>query len=95
MTRIFAALICSLVVSASAFSEPYVEVGIGASLTDSGTQCIKGHTNGDCSQNPLGFAAIGYEYNGFTMSVEHWSSLVEKDYGANIVSIKYRYTFGQ
>lgn len=87
------ALLSAALLATAACAEPYVEVGIGRTLTTGDRQCIKGHANGDCSQNPLGFAAVGYEYNGFSMSVEHWSSLVEKDYGMNIIVVKYRYTF--
>lgn len=42
---------------------------------------------------PVGIIAVGYRVpnSGFRFEVEHRSSLVEKDYGQNMVSIRYRW----
>lgn len=72
-----------LLLSTSAHAGPYIELGIGAKFSE----C-------DCSRldNPIGIAAAGYDFkNGFRIEVEHRSSLVQKDYGSNIVSVRYRW----
>jgi len=64
---------------------PYVELGIGSKFG----AC-------DCPrlENPVGLVSAGYDFNnGLRLEVEHRSSLVQKDYGTNLVSIKYRYEF--
>lgn len=78
---------------------PYVEVGLGTQL-GSVTQnngCIsdwKEKTNSyGCSSNPFGIVAVGYQHSGFSIQVEHTSSLQEKDRGLNMMSVKYRYDF--
>ena len=44
-----------------------------------------------CSPNPLGLASIGYQWrSGFVIRWDHWSSLVEKDRGLDVVSVRYR-----
>jgi hypothetical protein len=78
-------LLALLLLSTSAHAGPYVELGIGAKFGE----C-------DCSrlENPIGIVAVGYEWkNGFRFDVEHRSSLVEKDYGSNLATIRYRYEF--
>ena len=63
----------------------FVEFGIG--VADQST-CIRDGSG--CSDSPFGSLAIGYSLQGFSVQVEHWSSLVEKDRGLNLLSIKYR-----
>jgi hypothetical protein len=70
---------------APAYAGPYVEIGIGSKFGD----C-------DCPrlENPVGLVSAGYDFrNGIRLDVEHRSSLVQKDYGTNLVSIRYRYEF--
>lgn len=73
---------------------PYIELGLAKG---DGAACIrdwKAETNTyGCSSSPLGNVTIGYEWKGFHAEVEHWSSLQDKDYGLNLFTIKYRYTF--
>ena len=83
----------------TAYAAPFVELGIGASIDSCVYQSWK--RTGDavtinCSKDPLGFVSVGYKFNdsGFTVQADHWSSLVQKDYGLNTVSIRYRYTLG-
>jgi len=72
------------------YAGPYVEIGISAMdgcLTDYDE---KRNAQG-CSNNPFGLLAVGYEWNGFALEIEHRSSLIEKDYGINAATIKYRW----
>jgi Lipid A 3-O-deacylase (PagL) len=74
---------------------PYVELGTGV-YVGSSDSCIADYDRNNkmgCSDNPLGMVAIGYQYKGFSVQAEHTSSLVEKDKGLNIISIKYRHEF--
>ena len=69
----------------SAHAGPYIELGIGAKFGE----C-------DCNRldNPIGIAAAGYQFNnGLRIDFEHRSSLVQKDYGSNVASIRYRWEF--
>lgn len=63
---------------------PFAEVGVGAKFG-----------NCDCNRldNPVGVVAVGYRVPKTRLSLEgeHRSSLVEKDYGQNLVSIRYRW----
>ena len=71
-------LLILLFLSTSAHAGPYVELGIG-----SADGCIK--TGKECSERPLGIAAVGFEHKGFSASVEHISSLRDgQDYGLNL-----------
>lgn len=92
-------ILLSLILCAStAWAGPYVELGIGVKLGPN-TQdygCISDkdkYYKLGCSDNPLGIAAIGYEYKGFSLQAEHQSSLQEKDRGLDVMSIRYRYRF--
>ena len=77
-----------LLLSTSAHAGPYVELGIGSTFS----KC-------DCkySDDPVGYVAAGYQVRdtGLILQVDHHSSLAHKDYGQNMVSIRYRYTFGE
>ena len=77
-----------LVASASAQAEPFIELGVGTTFS-----------NCDCkySDDPVGYVAAGYQVRdtGLILQVDHHSSLAHKDYGQNMVSIRYRYTFGE
>lgn len=77
--------IALMLLSAPALAGPYVELGIGSKFG----AC-------DCPRldNPVGLVSAGYDFNnGLRIDVEHRSSLVQKDYGTNLVSIRYRYEF--
>ena len=77
--------ILALLLSTSAHAGPYIELGIGSTFG----RC-------DCTRldNPVGIAAAGYDFkNGLSIDIEHRSSLVQKDYGSNLVSLRYRYEF--
>lgn len=85
--------------SFSAAAEVFIDLGLGyAPRTDfnEATSCITHYEDHKltCSSSPLGYAAIGYKYNDLTISAEHWSSLQDKDAGLDIISVKYRFTFG-
>jgi hypothetical protein len=88
-------LVASMVSTTCFASGLYVELGIGSTFAGSSTNCISDYTEKTntmgCSDNPLGSVAVGYEYKNFTVHVEHTSSLVEKDPGLNMISIKYRH----
>jgi hypothetical protein len=78
-------LLALLLLSTNAHAGPYVELGIGSTFG----KC-------DCPrlENPVGLVSAGYDFNnGLRIDVEHRSSLVQKDYGTNLVSIRYRYEF--
>ena len=71
----------------TAHAGPYIELGIGSTFG----AC-------DCPRldNPVGLAAIGYQFdNGLRLDIEHRSSLVRTDYGTNLVSVRYRLEFGK
>jgi len=71
----------------AAIAGPFAELGVGATF---GT-C-------DCkySDDPVGYVAAGYQVpdTGLIFQVDHHSSMTHKDYGQNMVSIRYRFTFG-
>ena len=84
--------------SLAAAAQAFVEVGIGAVIDNRSYHCISDYRNtatksADCSDNPLGSIALGYQYKDFSLEIEHKSSLVEKDRGLDTVFVKYRYTF--
>lgn len=103
MRAIAAALIA--VAAPLCHAQPFVEVGIGASVGG----CIyrAGHTTLEplsakeyrvhpgCSRSPLGLLAIGYEFNDrWRIQWDHWSSIPDtRDRGMEILSIRYRYSF--
>lgn len=86
-------------------AQPFIEVGIGASVGG----CIyrAGHTTLEpisateywvhpgCSRSPLGLFAIGYQFTPeLRIQLDHWSSIPDtRDRGMEILSIRYRYTF--
>lgn len=89
-------LILASLMSFSAAAQVYLELGIGAVIDNRSYHCISDYRNtatkaADCSDNPLGSAAIGYQYNDFSIELEHKSSLVEKDRGLDTVFVKYRF----
>jgi len=79
-------------VSTQAFSQAYVEVGIGAAISNNPEHCISDNKN-TCSDNPLGMIAVGYQLKDFSVELEHKSSLVEKDRGLDTIFFKYKYIF--
>lgn len=90
-------LLALLLISNTAIAAPFLDLGLGYALESDvtkGKSCIldwKKDTNQwGCSSNPLGYAAIGYEKNNFSIQYEHWSSIPEYDAGMDIISIKYR-----
>jgi hypothetical protein len=69
----------------------FLEFGVAKA---DGKSCIQDYNDNGalgCSDSPLGNATIGYTYKGLTAEVEHWSSLVEKDRGLNLFTLKYRW----
>jgi hypothetical protein len=69
----------------------FLELGIAKADSKS---CIQDYDDNGvlgCSDSPLGNATIGYTYKGFTAEIEHWSSLVERDRGLNLLTLKYRW----
>ncbi len=76
--------------SASALAGPYIEFGVGGVVES----CIRDYDEAarqwGCSQSPLGIAAVGYRHGNFSIQAEHMSSLVEKDPGLNVLSLRYR-----
>jgi len=90
MLRVIALLMIPMVANAG----PYIEFGIAKADGGSCISDVKIETGElGCSESPLGNAAIGYSYKGFSAEIEHWSSLQEKDKGLNLFTIKYRYEF--
>jgi len=83
------------------FAQPFIEVGVGAvtggCLFDKASVQYANRRvfqSIDCSRNPLGLLAIGYQFDDrWRIQWDHWSSLPDVDRGAEIVSIRYRYTF--
>jgi len=88
MAKIAATLLA--MIPALAHAGVFAEIGIAKA--DAGT-CIQNY-NG-CSADPLGSMAVGYAWRGFSVQVDHWSSLVEKDRGLNLLSLKYRWEAGK
>ena len=83
---------------ASAHAGPYVEMGVGGYFGEREYNCISDYDSRDtpvngCSDNPLGSIAAGYSHKGFSLHLEHVSSLVEKDRGLNTLWLKYRHEF--
>ena len=88
-----------LLAPAAAIADPFLEFGLGYAISSDATigkSCLrdwkKESQEWGCSENPLGYAAFGYEHNNFTVAVEHWSAITEYDAGIDIVSIKHRWT---
>jgi len=87
-----------LLVSLPAHAGLFVDLGLSKqidSIKGKEPVCItdwdaKKNVSG-CSDDPLGYFSIGYQYKNFTAQVEHWSSLREKDIGLNLFTIKYRF----
>jgi len=81
-------LLLLLMLPLQAFAGPFIELGVGSTFS-----------NCDCkySDDPVGYVAAGYQVpdTGLIFQVDHHSSLAHKDYGQNMVSIRYRYTFGE
>ena len=92
MSRSMVAML--MIASAPAIAGPFAEVGVGQVISNG---CIKDFDERTrqwgCCNNPLGSVAIGWQHNGLAIQAEHMSSLVEKDKGLNVISIKYRYEF--
>lgn len=91
-------LILAALMSFSAAAQVYLELGVGAVIDNRSYHCISDYRNPgtgkgahDCSDNPLGSAAIGYQYKDLSIELEHKSSLVEKDRGLDTVFVKYRF----
>jgi hypothetical protein len=85
-------------------AQPFVELGVGA-ITGG---CLYDARADDvvqvrprvsvfvpgCSRNALGLAAVGYQISDrWRVQLDHWSSLQDRDRGAEILSIRYHYTF--
>ena len=79
-----------LAIPATAYAGPYVEIGVSAMSGCLVDYDEKLRANG-CSNNPFGLLAVGYEWNGLALEIEHRSSLVEKDEGLNALTLKYRW----
>lgn len=88
--KIAAALLA--MIPALAHAGLFAELGIAKA--DGGTciedRKVESNTYG-CSTSPLGSVELGYSWRGFSVSVEHISSLQEKDRGLNLFSAKYRW----
>lgn len=79
-----------LIFSGIANAGPYVEFGVSA-MDGCLTDYDEKRKSQGCSNNPFGLLAVGYEWNGLALEIEHRSSLVEKDQGLNAVTLKYRW----
>jgi len=79
-----AQLLFLLLVIAPALAGPFAEVGIGMTF---------GACDLACPEAPVGFVAVGYHdpSTGLVFQVDHQSSMAHKDYGQNMVSIRYRW----
>jgi hypothetical protein len=92
MSRSMTAML--MLASTQAVAGPFAEVGVSQVISDG---CVKDFDERakqwGCSDNPLGSVAIGWQHKGLAIQAEHMSSLVEKDKGLNVISIKYRYEF--
>lgn len=71
-----------------ALAGPFAEVGVGAPF---------GACDTICTEAPVGFLALGYHdrETGLVFQVDHQSSIVRKDYGQNMVSVRYRWVEDQ
>lgn len=79
-----------------AFSAPFVEIGIGAPLNASPfySDCLSRPGSTKCSPGNLGYVAVGYTWRGFSIQLDHYSSVAtSKDRGLNVLAIKYRHEF--
>lgn len=102
-------LIKDAIISAAALfslpvlAQPFIEFGIGAAhwscmadgwhATYDPRRAKPFDVKVGCSPNPLGLASVGYQHGPWSVRFDHWSSLIEKDRGANIVSVRYRHDF--
>lgn len=92
-------LLSLLFLAPTAHAELFLDLGVGMAI--GGTSCLferiewtsKTTVTRQCSDNPLGRAAIGYTHKNVTLSMEHTSSLTEwDDLGFNGVFLTYRFT---
>ena len=86
-------ILCLSMFPLIAYAGPYLEFGIGTAKNNGCIKKYKAITDDDCSNSPLGNYTLGYQWNNFSASYEHWSSIKDKDNGINIFAIKYRWEF--
>ena len=98
MKKLIAALVFALPNLAIA-DGLFLDLGVGYAINmneDLGESCIRDFSHDDnkwgCSDNPLAYLGLGYQYGGFSVQLEHWSSFSELDAGIHMVSLKYRFT---
>ena len=81
-----------MVLCGHVYAGPYVELGVSAM-----DGCLQDYDEKrkaqGCSNNPFGLLSVGYTWNGFSVELEHRSSLVEKDQGINAATLKYRWSW--
>lgn len=94
---VFALTTCMTSEPASA-DGAFLDLGLGYALDSDATvgkSCLrdwkKDSQEWGCSENPLGYAALGYQAGRVTFAIEHWSALSEYDAGLDIVSVKVRF----
>lgn len=95
---LIAIMAASTVASLPATGAPFLDLGLGYALgvdATAGKSCLRDWKKDDrtwgCSENPLGYAAIGYQHQQLSIQFEHWSALREHDAGIDIISVKYRF----
>jgi hypothetical protein len=65
----------------------FLELGLGAAIQG----CIE---NGPlCSDDPLGIVSAGYQKGPIVLQYDHYSSIDSRDYGLDVLSIRYRVEF--
>jgi hypothetical protein len=92
-THLAAALAVVACCATPASAAPFLELGVGAMDKNSCMRDWDGKAWG-CSDNPIGYIGIGYEHKGFSIVLDHYSSIKEKDYGVTGLFLKYRHSFG-
>ena len=92
------AFLAGVLFTTNTYAEMFLDLGLGyAPRTNvyTGESCLVYYSDHKlyCSSSPLGYVSFGYTKNNWTAAYEHWSSLQDKDYGLDVISIKYRFTF--
>ena len=96
MKKLIAAL---MFVPAVALADgPFLDLGVGYAINmneELGESYIRDYSHDDhkwgCSDNPLAYIGLGYQYKALSVQLEHWSSFTELDAGIHILSVKYRF----
>lgn len=87
-------LLSLLLVPSLSIAQPFAEIGFGAVVGGCMNRFRVEHPYPlECSRNPIGMLALGYEFGNIRVQWEHWSGIVVKDRGMEMVSVRYRWVW--